>query len=432
VNEKPYHCSNRLAGSLPAVPINLSFYAILPHCKPVRRRNFVQIFLDLHTATAIIKMSSQAFFLLNRKTVNNFLGGGAMKNKSILISVITLFVTAWANADVLYNITDLGTFGGNYSYAYSINNTGQVAGQSADLYNVFRACLFDTQNHNNINLGSVPGQSASVASSINDLGQIVGNAGSQAVLFDPTGNGNNKDLGIGQAWSINNNGQIVGRLGLANIFDPTGNGNNISLGTLGGEWSEAYANNDLGQIVGVAARSGGLEHACLFDPSGLGNNIDLGSLWTGNSSYAYSINNHGLAVGVANVGKGESEWPHACLFDLNNGNTDLGTIGGKESVAWSINDSGVIVGRSYTELGVWHATLFDQTGLGNNIDLNAVISPVSNWLLETAYGVNNNGWIVGCGRNPEGYGTAYLLTPVPEPATLLLFGLGAVMLRRKR
>lgn len=91
------------------------------------------------------------------------------------------------------------------------------------------------------------GGSSSTADSINDNGQIVGTAKNmsnqnRAVLFDPTGNGNNIDLGAGQqsaAYSINNHNQLVRhtdaplfRNTTAALFDPTGGGNNIYLNNL--------------------------------------------------------------------------------------------------------------------------------------------------------------------------------------------------------
>ncbi len=383
-----------------------------------------------------------------------------MTNKSVFtfLVLIILLTTNPAPAVIRYNVVDLGTLAGyEYSRAWSINNNGQIVGwvEERDSYTQ-RAILFDaTGGGNNIDMGTLGGES-SAALSINDSGQIVGSADNDAsplifcpTIFDTSGGGNNIELGDnGVADSINNNCQIVGYAGSlencrAVLFDPTGQGNNTDLGTLNGYlYSVAYGINNNGYIIGYAFNTlssiGGDYRAVLFDPTCQGNNIDLGTLG-GESSAAVSINDNGQIVGRASISPSpdpDNRWfDHAVMFDPDDAenNIDLGTLDGfNGSVAASINNKGQIVGQAWeVQYGFadnFRAVLFDPTGGGNNIDLNDLIDPDIGWKLSAAFCINDNGWIVGSGTNPDGNYRAFLLTP--EPATILLFTLGAVFLRK--
>lgn len=192
-----------------------------------------------------------------------------------------------------YSIRGLGTLAGyEASHAWSINNSGQVVGASIQGLDTSTATLFDvTGTGNNISLGTLGGY-YSEAYSINDNGKIVGAASydegpSVAVLFDETGGGNNISLGTiysddfeySVARSINNLGQIVGDsygyyplLDRATLFDPTGKyWNNIDLNTvvdLPDGWVLRMATdiNDDGWIVGWAEDDVGNKHAYLLIP----------------------------------------------------------------------------------------------------------------------------------------------------------------------
>lgn len=135
------------------------------------------------------------------------------------------------------------------------------------------------------------------------------------------------------------------------------------LGTLGGYYSFAYGINSIGQVVGNSETGfpPAPTHAFLWDEAeGMS---DLGTLG-GSNSYAFGINALGQVVGCSNTGDGGR---HAFLWarDKNDGvptnpqMEDLGTLSGGNSCAYSINDSGVIVGVSgalYAE----HAVIWDQ------------------------------------------------------------------------
>ena len=333
-----------------------------------------------------------------------------MKIHSIVISSIalTLLLAPPTSAEVLYNITDLGS-----GWAMAISDNGQIVGHC-----VGRAMLFDpTGGGNNITLHNQD-RVNSYASSINDSGQIVGNiepspGESSAVIFDPTGEGNHTYLSAPSgfsscAYSTNNKGQIVGYIKsgpstppeefvyVATLFDSTSGDDITYLGPmLPRIGSAALSINDNGQIVGFCRG-----HATLFDPTGDGNNIDLGTLES-RPSGAWSINNIGQIVGAAHGMLGGS--PLAILFDPTGEGNNI-RLGGGE--AKSINDDGEIVG---------YAILFDATGKGNNINLNNLIDPNLGWELNYAQCINDKGWIVGSGINPAGETHAFLLKPILPP-----------------
>ncbi len=98
---------------------------------------------------------------------------------------------------------------------------------------------------------------------------------------------------------------------------------------------------------------------------------------------------------------------------------NLGTLA-RQSEAMALNSQRVAVGYSFDANGVSRAVRFANGGVA---DLNRLIKPGSGWLLTIANGINDSGWIVGNGTNPEGKTRGFLLRPRSR-ATNGAFGQG--------
>jgi probable HAF family extracellular repeat protein len=133
---------------------------------------------------------------------------------------------------------------------------------------------------------------------------------------------------------------------------------------------------------------------------------DLGTLG-GADSIAYAINDVGQIVGYASP---PNSSVHAFLYSGGK-LTDLGVFF-DSSVAEALNRSGVVVGTAdvLNSNGTTDSHAFIYSG-GKLQDLNNLIPKGSGWVLTEATGINDTGQIVCNAHNASGYTHAFLLTP---------------------
>lgn len=247
------------------------------------------------------------------------------------------------------------------------------------------------QTYTATDLGTLRHGSARVHG-INATGQAVGQTGyphggdTHAFFWEKQGG--MRDLGtlpggdFSAAFAINDIGVVVGTSNTATKmhgFFWTAAGGLHDLGTLAGsDSSQAYGINNKGQIAGASG-----SHAVIWDTA-TGVIQDLGTLG-GNSSEAHAINNLGQVVGMSQASDGSA---HAFLFS-NGAMQDLGTLpGDTESRADHINDSGMIVGASTGSSGV-RAFFWSKSGGMEPI------GSLTGGDYSEAFGVNSQGQVVG-------------------------------------
>ncbi len=301
-------------------------------------------------------------------------------------------------AGASYTIIDLGTFSGGqygYSYGYDINGTGRCVGASDG-----SGFYYDGSQ-----LLSRSGPSMFYAFEVHGLDDF-GNAVGWAT-----------DYYIDRALWWYPDGSFVE---LPGFSDPNYHS------------SRAYDINNGQIIVGYAEDSDGLDQAAYWS----GEELFGLNLQDADESRAHGVNNLGEIVGSAKIYGASPRW---VAFHWNEGNTLLlGTLGPEEeSIAWSINDYGLIVGESGSQAFLWEGGSMTSLGDGKALDINnngeavgthdgiALLYQLGQDPLELisllpsghgwdsllwAHGINDDGEIVGWGMQGEAI-HAFLMTP---------------------
>jgi len=333
---------------------------------------------------------------------------------SVFVAAMLSLAGAQARADALYGITDLGTLSGqSSSVATSINNNGQVVGisyNSSDGYFADSVPLtanpprfIETGNGAQSFLYS-NGQmtqtspTGGLAMSINDSGQSVG----------------------GQYSSINNLGQYVGgqEAGIG-----TNNPSTTSVLVSGGTTTILpplfipYSINNSGQDDGyliVNQHGGGDFHPAIYQN---GQVTDLFSTVASGQYYdsrAIAINQNGDMIITVQPTLPQGQPVQSYLYSPTTGQLINITAlpGGSGLLSAALNNKDQVVGNGF---------LYSN---GTIQTLLSLIPAGSGWSNLNSTGINDAGQIVGQGTY-DGQQVAFLMTPeaVPEPGTLAVWGL---------
>lgn len=382
-----------------------------------------------------------------------------------LLVTVALISSSVAQVPAKYNVTDLGTLGGTYSYTYTLNEAGVVSGGAAtpSQFDGLSQTAFIWQRGQMIELGTLDGAAcpdcSSASAGISGFG--IAPLFSETAMFDANGEdfcafgthrqcvaavwkngvvaalprlpgGNNS-----QAYWTSKAGDIVGFSETA-VFDETCAVPYQKLRFEGVRWgadgmphnlrplpndtvSFAFGVNDSGQAVGVSglcsnttippAQPGG-PHAVLWGMDGTPVLVDSLPGAVGNN-VAGNINNRGDVVGTQELADGTV---HTFLWNKASGIQDVMAPGAFVTIApccHTANDrreiTGFAIGEDGPQAFVWKDGLFT--------DLNAALPNGSPWFVFITASINNAGQIAASGFNMEtGEVHGLLLTPVPPSA----------------
>ncbi len=372
--------------------------------------------------------------------------------KTLLASAVSLAIGTAAAAP--YEIIDLGKIeGGTNSFAYGINDAGEVVGfgdgplvtnSEGSQSREFSSHALSYPSTGTIDLGVLENGNESQALAVNVNGVAVGYSNQMETLIDDDGNElqSVEDFGVvfnagsvykimgleditnGRMYDINNSNVAIGSgqvevpnddgiaiVRRAFIVNALTGGDFQVLESLqpGSVTAQAHplSINENANIVGWSEVEGegsfpprrafaslASDRSTLLELPNLGTPITV----------AQDINNNDVVVGFARISSNLGNTV-AFKYSLDN-DTELQQLPFFEdrfnsSVANAINDSGQIVGQALVSVpttGLNAGFLFENDELKN---LNELIACDSGWRIDNATNINNNGEIVGYGVRTE-------------------------------
>lgn len=313
---------------------------------------------------------------------------------------------------------ELGSLGGNDSYALGLNDQGQVVGKSTLANGETHAFLYS--NATMTDLGTLGGKESS-ANLINNGGQIAGistEAGeSSQSAFQVVGgvmkrlalNVSTTDGSVLAMTGMNDNGEIVGytkKPSAGKVLSRSFRVQGDALKVLPAEFPMAVDIANNGKILGVQTGQAGPRVAIYYRgqitvPAGL-KNI---------AATPNAMNERGQIVGVLKAG--------SMPFIFSNGQVTTPVQDLPGSMI-GINDIGIALGRFF-RYGKSVAFASDRLGWSGsqfypsliNEMTAAALAPIAMNFLEVT-GINNRYQVCGYGRRPDGTIRGFLLTPMPS------------------
>ncbi|QYF92986.1 hypothetical protein KY495_20110 [Massilia sp. PAMC28688] len=296
-------------------------------------------------------------------------------------------------------VRDIGTLGGPYAFASSLNDAGQVTGSASYAGAEFSRAFLWSETAGMRDLGVIGG-SSSYGSDINEYGLVAGYSTTQAGdqftrhAFGWRAAGGMRDLGVlpGAATStglaVNDSGMVVG------YSDSTAFAWTSATGMQAiGPDAEATLVNDQGQVAGAMALSQttGRRAFVWNRDTGL---LDIGTLGGAQTEVA-AMNAGGQVVGFSFTGDPGGGAIHAMSWTRSGGMRDLGTLGGGFSTAQAVNDNGIVVGQSLYRNDIEQEHAFVWSPAAGMLDLNRhLVRAPAGLELYGALAISNLGAIV--------------------------------------